>query len=154
MLTIREHDVDDYATLRDMDGTDVGVLSEDDRACLDEIGQYLVPTDTWQRFAIWLLHKHFELAAGEVFVERAITAAQRTETAPIERSALSAHGLSATAVCFDPTVSARIGLIGMEFAEPADFGPTSPLGPDDGGYWPASPNVYQPTAKPGGSACG
>ena len=60
MLTIRDHDVEDYVALRDMDATDVGTLSEDDRACLDELGDYLVSTDAFQRFAIWLLHKHFE----------------------------------------------------------------------------------------------
>ena len=74
MLTMRDHGVDDYTVLRDMDGTDVGVLGGDDRACLDELGQYLVATDAWQRFAVWLLHKHFEPARGEVFVERAIRA--------------------------------------------------------------------------------
>ena len=40
MLMMRDHDVDDYATLRDMDTTEVGMLSQDDRAgCLDELGQ-------------------------------------------------------------------------------------------------------------------
>ncbi len=24
------------------------------------LGEYLTSTDAWQRFAIWLLHKHFE----------------------------------------------------------------------------------------------
>ena len=62
MLTMRDHDVEDYVALRDMDATDVGVLSEDDRACLDELGHYLVLTDAFERFAIWLLHKHFEPA--------------------------------------------------------------------------------------------
>jgi hypothetical protein len=35
-----------------MDATDVGVLSEDDRACLDELGVYLAGTQAWQRFAV------------------------------------------------------------------------------------------------------
>ncbi len=47
MLTIRDHDVEDYVALRDMDATDVGMLSEDDRACLDELGDYLVSTDAF-----------------------------------------------------------------------------------------------------------
>ena len=66
MLTIREHEVNDYAVLRDMDATAVGMLTEDDRACLDALGKYLVGTGSWQRFAIWLLHKHFEPEPGEV----------------------------------------------------------------------------------------
>jgi hypothetical protein len=103
----------------------------DDRACLDELGQYLVSTDAWQRFAIWLLHKHFEPAPGEVFVERVITAPRRTETSPLERSASSAQGLHTTAMLLDPAVGSGLGVIGMEFAEPADFGSTPPLGADD-----------------------
>jgi hypothetical protein len=131
MLSMRDHDVEDYATLRDMDTTDVAVLDDDDRACLDELGQYLVSTDAFQRFAIWLLHKHFEPVAGEVFVERVITAPRGTQTTPVQRC--SAQGLDATSICFDPAVSSGVGvgLIGMEFADPTDFGSTSPLSPDD-----------------------
>ena len=123
MLTIRDHDVQDYAGLADMDTTDVNVLSEDDRACLDELGQYLVATDAWQRFAIWLLHKHFEPAPGEVFVERAITSPPQTHTTPIERAAFSPTGLRATSMRFDTEVASGVGLVGMEFAGPADSRP-------------------------------
>jgi hypothetical protein len=129
VLTMRDHDVEDYVALRDMDATDVGMLSERDRACLDELGHYLVSADACERFAIWLLHKHFEPAAGEVFVENARTAPRGTETTLVQRS--SAQRLNATSVRFDPDVSSGVGVIGMEFAEPADFGVTSPVNPDD-----------------------
>ena len=129
MLTLREHNVEDYAALRDMDTTDVAVLDGTDRACLDELGQFLVLTDAWQRFAIWLLHKHFEPAAGEVFVESVITAPRGTETTPVERC--SAQDLNATSMRFDPDASSGIGVIGMEFADPADFGSASSVSPDD-----------------------
>ena len=129
MLTMRDHDVKDYVALRDMDATDVGVLSDDDRACLDELGHYLVSTDAFQRFAIWLLHKHFEPAAGEVFAESVITAPRGTQTTPVERC--SAQGLTATSMRFEPDVSSGVGVIGMEFADPTEFGSTSPLSPDD-----------------------
>jgi hypothetical protein len=56
VLTMRDHGVEDYAELRDMDVTDVGVLRDDDRACLDELGQYLAASDAWHRFGVWLLH--------------------------------------------------------------------------------------------------
>jgi hypothetical protein len=131
MLTIRDHGVVDYAELADMDATDVGMLNEDDRDCLTELGQYLVDNDGWQRFAIWLLHKHFVPEPGEVFVERAITSPPQTHTTPIGRAAFSPTGLHATAVRFDTEVTSGVGLVGMEFAGPADFGPISPLGPDD-----------------------
>ena len=129
MLTLRDHNVEDYVALRDMDATDVGMLSEDDRACLDELGDYLVSTDAFQRFAIWLLHKHFEPAAGEVFAESIITAPRGTQTTPVKRS--FAQDLKATSMRFDPDVSSGVGVIGMEFADPADFGSTSPLSPND-----------------------
>jgi hypothetical protein len=51
MLLIRDHGGEDYTEVLDMDATDVGVLFEDDRACLDELGEYLVTTESWQRFA-------------------------------------------------------------------------------------------------------
>jgi hypothetical protein len=131
MLTMRDHGVEDYEVLRDMDATDVGELREDDRVCLEELGQYLVSTDAWQRFGIWLLHKHFEPAPGEVFVERAIRAPRRTETAPVERSAFPDQGLSTTAIRFDDSVSGVVGVVGMEFAQPDDFGNASPLSDED-----------------------
>ncbi len=129
MLTLRDHDVEDYAKLRDMDNTDVAVLDEADRACLDEVGEYLVSSDAWRRFAIWLLHKHFEPAAGEVFVESVLTAPRGTETTPVARR--RAPDLNATSMRFDTDVTSGVGVIGMEFAHPADFGPTAPVGADD-----------------------
>lgn len=131
MLTMRDHDVADYAALRDMDGTDVRVLRDDDRACLDELGQYLVSTDAWNRFAIWLLHKHFEPSPGEVFVERVDTGERRTETSPAQRSGFSADELRPTSVRFDRSADRGVGVIGMEFTSSADFGSTRPLGADD-----------------------
>jgi hypothetical protein len=131
MLTIRDHRAGDYAELADMDATDVGVLTEDDRDCLDDLAEYLVAADGWQRFQLWLLHKHFVPEPGEVFVERAITSPPQTHTTPIDRVAFSPTGLQATAVRFDTEVTSGVGLVGMEFAGPADFGPTSPIGPDD-----------------------
>ncbi len=129
MLTIRDHDVEDYVALRDMDATDVGMLSEDDRACLDELGQYLVSTDAFRRFAIWLLHKHFEPAAGEVFAESLITAPRGTKATPVKRR--FAQDLNPTSMRFDLDVGSGVGVIGMEFADPTDFGSTSSVSPDD-----------------------
>ena len=129
MLAIREHGVNDYLALRDMDATDVGLLTDDDRACLDALGQYLVATDSWQRFGIWLLHKHFEPEPGEVFVERVLADKRQTRTVLVRRSA--AQDLNATAVRFDPAVDSGLGVIGMEFAESDDFGAISPLSFDD-----------------------
>jgi hypothetical protein len=114
-----------------MDATDVGDLRDDDRACLEELGQYLVTTDAWQRFGIWLLHKHFEPAPGELFVEHTMRAPRKTETTPIERSAFAEQGLSTTAIQFGDSVSNGVSVIGMEFAQPDDFGDAAPLSDDD-----------------------
>jgi hypothetical protein len=131
MLTIRDHDVEDYLALRDMDATDVGALADDDRACLAELGQYLVDAGADQRFALWLLHKHFEPAPGEVFVERAITERRRTETTLVERAAHPGAALHATALRFDAATESGVGVIGMEFAEPGDMGGALPISADD-----------------------
>src|ERR1700680_16352 len=120
MLLIRDHGVADYEVLLDMDASDVGVLSEDDRACLDEIGDYLVATQAWQRFALWLLHKHFEPAVGEVFVERALREQAKTETTFVDRSAV--HGLSAIGIRLGAVADSDLDVVGLEFAEANDFG--------------------------------
>ena len=130
MLAIRDHGVADYTGLLDMDTTDVGVLSGDDRACLAELGAYLVTTQAWQRFAVWLLHKHFEPADGEIFVERA-TPERQLETTLVPRSILSPQQVSASGIRFDAQVDSDVSVIALEFAQPADFGPTSPLSADD-----------------------
>lgn len=131
MLTIRDHQVDDYADLKDMDTTDVGVLTDEDRDCLAELADYLVASGGWQRFAVWLLHKHFLPEEGEVFVERAIARPPQTHTTPIDRATYSRVGLEATSARFDTKVTSGVGLVGMEFAGPADFGPVAPIGADD-----------------------
>lgn len=131
MLTMRDHGVQDYSGLPHMDTTDVGVLGEDDRACLEELSRYLAATDAWQRFGIWLLHKHFEPGPGEVFVERATAAPRKTETTPVQRSVFGEAGLNTTAIRFDESVSDGVGVIGMEFAAASDFGDTSPLSDAD-----------------------
>jgi hypothetical protein len=131
MLIMRDHNVEDYTMLRHMDTTDVAQLHEDDHDCLDEVGRYLVSTEAWQRFGVWLLHKHFEPNIGEVFVERCIAQPPQTHTTPIDRAAFSANGLNATALRFASDNSQGVSLIAMEFAGPADFGPVAPINPAD-----------------------
>ncbi|MCV7424293.1 hypothetical protein H7K45_27445 [Mycobacterium yunnanensis] len=131
MLTMRDHGVEDYADLRDMDATDVGVLADDDRACLTELGEYLVSADAWQRFSIWLLHKHFEPADGELFVESVITQPRRLQTALVDQSDVDVDTLHPTAMRFDDSVERGLGVVGMEFSPTADLGATSPISDDD-----------------------
>jgi hypothetical protein len=131
MLAIRDHQADDYAVLKDMDLADVGILDDSDRACLREIGQFLATTDAWRRFAIWLLHKHFEPLAGEIFVERAMLRTGTTETTPMPRSAFAVGSLSASAIRFGDDIDADLYLTGLEFSELSSFGDVAPLSADD-----------------------
>ena len=131
MLRIRDHRVDDYTLLRNIGTTDVGVLGDDDRACLDEIGQFLVLHDAWHRFAIWLLHKYFDPAPGEVFVERVITSGREMETTPLARSVIQAGGLMMTGMRFDDSAGPGVSVIGMEFADSSQCGPARPVIDDD-----------------------
>ena len=131
MLRIRDHSVDDYTVLRNIGTTDVGVLRDDDRACLDEIGHFLVLHDAWHRFAIWLLHKYFDPAPGEVFVERVITSGREMETTPLARSVIQAGGLTMTGMRFDDSAGPGVGVIGMKFADSSQCGPARPVIDDD-----------------------
>jgi hypothetical protein len=131
MLTVREHDVEDYAVLPDMDASDVGVLTDDDRECLNALGEYLISADAWRRFAVWLLHKHFDPAPGEVFVERTSAEHRQTNTKPIPLAAFSCAELSAIAMRLDTACKTSLGLVGMEFAVPADLGSAVPVSPAD-----------------------
>ena len=126
MLTMRDHGVEDYTALDHMDASDVGLLNDDDRACLTELGDYLVTAGAWQRFGIWLLHKHFEPEPGEVFVEQVGHSPRMTRTSPMLRS----DALKTTSIRFDEAAE-RVSVVGMEFAEPDDFGDTAPLSDND-----------------------
>jgi hypothetical protein len=106
------------------------VLRDDDRACLDEIGQFLVLHDAWHRFAIWLLHNYFDPAPGEVFVERVITSGREIQTTPLARSVIQAGGLMMTGMRFDDSVGPGVGVIGMEFAGSSQCG-SRPVIDDD-----------------------
>jgi hypothetical protein len=79
---------------------------------------------------VWLLHKHFEPADGEIFVERA-TPERELETTLVPRSMVSPQQVSASGIRFDADVDSDVSVIALEFAEPADFGPTLPFSADD-----------------------
>ena len=94
-----------------------------------------------------VVHKQFEPGPGEVFVERAIHAPRKTETAPVERSAFAEQGLNTTAIRFNDSVTSGVGVVGMEFAEPDDFGDASPLSDEDEAVLAGYPNGCRPTRR-------
>ncbi|MGO8770439.1 MAG: hypothetical protein ACLQIK_12295 [Mycobacterium sp.] len=70
---------------------------------------------------------HVKSRAWGRVLERAIASPPQTHATPIARAAFSATGLHATAMRFDTETSSGVGIIGMEFAGPADFGPVAPI---------------------------
>jgi hypothetical protein len=69
MLTIRHHGSHDYAMLPDIDTTDVGIITADDHACLDEVGSCLLGAKVQSRFGVTLLHTHFPIYDDEMLLE-------------------------------------------------------------------------------------
>jgi len=115
MITLRCHTAPDYARFPDIDTTDVGVLTLYDRACLDEIGRYLVQAKAHRRFGATLLHSHFPVESGEIFVEEVFADQELITVRPVLDET---SDLFATSVCFDEaeTPSGELHLVGLEFA--------------------------------------
>jgi hypothetical protein len=130
MLTLRDHRVSDYEALLDMDTTDVRCLSNEDRLCLDALGQYLVDTETYDRFSIWLLHKHFHPRDGEVFCERVLLEERARLVVVTRPGDYEPESLTPTALRFDSDSSA-LSSVGMEFALRADLATTRALSESD-----------------------
>lgn len=130
MVMLEDHDVADYEVLLDMDATDVGRLSESDRRCLNALGEYLVATASYERFSIWLLHKHFHPLPGEVFVEWVPSDERIRLTGPKPRTHFAFDDLTPTALRFDSALD-DLSLVGMEFAVRADLGTMRPFDDDD-----------------------
>jgi len=57
-----------WATLPELD--EAGPLNASDHACMVELAAVLARHGKLDRFALHLAHKHFDLAAGEVLLER------------------------------------------------------------------------------------
>ena len=131
MLTMRDHGVEDYAELRDMDATDVGELAEDDRACLDELGQYLVAADASASVRYLVAAQAFRARARRVVRRARHPAAARDRNRARPAVAVRAGELNPIAIRFDDSVDSGVGVVGMEFAGPADFDGVSPLSDDD-----------------------
>jgi hypothetical protein len=130
MLQIHRHGVEDYEQLLHIDAGDLGTLSNDDRECLREVGNFLAATDAWMRFALWLLHKHFEPQTTELLFERVIVDEKRTETSPVCRSSLTKH-ISPVAIRFRDTSGPAPQVVGLEYADLHPWEPTARLDDQD-----------------------
>lgn len=127
-IRIQPHSWLDYKMLPNR----LGRVSEKERKCLDELGAILVEHRLNQRFAISLLHRHFEYSDEELCFVTSSPDRQCLTVSPARRSEL--EGQSITPISFrfvqdgedDP-----LKLIGLEYAPVSDLGDTPPISEDD-----------------------
>lgn len=81
MATIRLETVQ-WASLPDID--DVDPISDKDREVLEDLRAVMIRHGYTERFGVCLLHKHFDLAEGEVLMETTDPGA-RVSTLAVER---------------------------------------------------------------------
>jgi hypothetical protein len=130
MLTVQPHSSQDYADLPNIDASDVGILSQEDLACLNELGDYLLRSKANERFGATLLHSHFPVRDDETLIEEVTSGAECITLRP-SRSAAS--NLSAMNLCFEHGgVSAKeIRLIGLEFTSARSLCGVPPISDSD-----------------------
>lgn len=80
---------------------DVGVISEEDEACLHEIREVLERHKKLSRFGIALLHRHFDMDSGEVLLEQCDESTRTLVAKPVGRTALKATEATPTVWRFD-----------------------------------------------------
>lgn len=124
MLTIRHHSSHDYATLPAIDTTDVGIITADDQACLDEVGSCLLGAKVHSRFGVTLLHTHFPVYDDEMLLEE-VNADERVITVRPVRADRSS--VFATNIYHDDAGQ----LVGLEFASYQTLAGVSPISPSD-----------------------
>ncbi len=131
MLTTRHHNSHDYAMLPDIDAADAGRITNDDQACLGEIGDCLLRTGLTHALALLFSIVGFQLMTTRYCSRR--FRPKRTQSL-YGRFALEPWGLSATNVCFDDA-DARGGglrLVGLEFAPNRALAGVAPIREFDG----------------------
>ena len=75
---------------------DVPALDRHDLACMAELREVLMRHGRLERFALHLVHKHFELAADEVLVEYSDPQAREQVLRVERRAAAALHGATPT----------------------------------------------------------
>lgn len=129
MLMLRHHNAHDYATLPDIDETDVGLITVDDQVCLDEVGSCLLRTNVQARFGVTLLHSHFPVYDGEILLEE-VNADERLITLRPARSDRSS--VFATSICYDDAAPrSELEIVGLEFASSQTLAGVAPINDSD-----------------------
>jgi hypothetical protein len=112
MITIRSHTADDYASLPNIDDGYTGRLTGEDRACLQELGRFLVCVQANERFGVILLHNHFAFEDGEQLVQEFHFNTRHITLSP--RRGL-ANDVVPIGVLFESADHRDIRLVGLEF---------------------------------------
>lgn len=140
MLAIRRHSSQDYAVLPDIDTTDVGIITADDQACLDEVGSCLLAAKAHSRFGLTLLHSHFPVHDDEMLLEEVNTDERAITVRPVRADHSSVF---ATNVCHDDADQ----LVGLEFASYQTLAGVAPIGDSDSNVLTGIVDILRRRAK-------
>jgi hypothetical protein len=130
MIALRRHNSQDYAGLPDIDDLRVQSLAKDDTDCLDEIGDFLVGAQANERFGASLLHRHFPVLTGELFVEEIDYEAQAVTLSPQREVTEPVYAINFRFTDHSG-LPARRELIGLEYTPEAVLNKTKPIDETD-----------------------
>ncbi|MBR0726780.1 hypothetical protein [Bradyrhizobium manausense] len=126
--------------LPDIDTADVGIITADDQACLDEVGSCLLGAKVHSRFGLTLLHSHFPVYDDEMLLEE-VNADERVITVRPVRADLSS--VFATNVYYDDAGQ----LVGLEFASYQTLAGVEPISDLDSNVLIGIVEILQRCAK-------
>lgn len=107
-------------------------ISGKDRECLDELGALLVEHGRNLRFAISILHRHFEYSDEELCFATSSPDRQSVIVSPARRNDLEGQSITPISFRFVPGgEDGPLKLIGLEYAPLSDLGDIPPISEDD-----------------------
>ncbi|SRR5579871_1957425 len=140
MLAIQRHSSRDYAVLPDIDTTDLGIITADDQACLDEVGICLLAAKAHSRFGLTLLHSHFPVHDDEMLLEEVNTDERVITVRPVR---VDHSSVFATNICHDDADQ----LVGLEFASYQTLAGVAPIGDSDSNVLTGIVDILRRRAK-------
>ncbi len=127
-IRILPHSSNDYAMLPKR----VRQISVKERECLDELGALLFEQGMQERFAISLLHRHFNYSDEELCFVTSNADRQSLTVSPVKRDELEGHSITAISCRFvQGDESAPLKMIGLEYAPISDLGEVAPISESD-----------------------
>ncbi len=124
-LHIRRHLSSDYQELPDIDASQTGTLTGEDRQCLAAIGTYFGKSQAASRFGISLLHQHFPIHDTEILLQ---TISCSTRSITVAPHPISTENTVPVNMRFAPSSSTDdINLIGLEYVSALALGGCHPV---------------------------